>query len=339
MGILIVDDHEDNRLLLREILRQEGYSDVWGVALAEEAFRLLGLDGGSRMLPVDLILMDVGMPGIDGVEATRRIRSTEALSGVQVIMVTAHSEVDVLGEAFAAGAIDYVTKPFEPVALVARIRCALAYKREMDSRKQRERELIEMTRRLAATNEALQHLSSSDALTGLANRRRFDEFLEAEWRRTMRDGEWLSLVIVDIDHFKGYNDAFGHQAGDECLRRVAGALAESAHRPTDLAARYGGEEFALVLSETDPEGAAVVAETLRSRVEALSIPHLGNGCGSVVTVSLGVAGTVPNAESTPALLVAAADHALYRAKTDGRNRTCAADAAGRTAGTHGVWPA
>jgi diguanylate cyclase (GGDEF)-like protein len=217
------------------------------------------------------------------------------------------------------------------------VRSALAYKREMDSRKQRERELVEMTRRLAETNQALQHLSSCDALTGLANRRRFDEFLEAEWRRTLRDGDWLSLVIADIDHFKGYNDAFGHQAGDDCLRRVAGALAESAQRPTDLAARYGGEEFALVLSETDPEGAAVVAEALRARVESLAIPHL-NGYGPVVTVSLGVAGTIPNAESTPALLLAAADHALYRAKTDGRNRTCAALDADRGAGTRGVWP-
>src|SRR5215207_4985314 len=148
MGILIVDDHEDNRLLLREILRQEGHADVWCVALAEEAFRLLGLDGGPRMLPVDLILMDIGMPGVDGVEACRRIRSTKALSAIQIIMVTAHSEVDVLGKSFAAGAIDYVTKPYETVELVARVRCALSYKREMDSRAQRERELVEMTRRL-----------------------------------------------------------------------------------------------------------------------------------------------------------------------------------------------
>ncbi len=177
----------------------------------------------------------------------------------------------------------------------------------------------ERTRQLAAANEALERLATTDALTGIANRRVFQEALALEWTRAGRDGAPLSLLMLDIDAFKAYNDALGHQAGDECLRRVAGAVASHAARPGDLAARYGGEEFVVLLPGAGTDGAAVVAEKVRAAVEGLAIPHLSSPAAACVTVSVGVATVRPGAGATPDALVAAADRGLYAAKRAGRN--------------------
>ncbi len=183
----------------------------------------------------------------------------------------------------------------------------------------------ERTADLAAANRKLELLATSDGLTGLANRRRFNDFLDDEWRRGAREGAPLSLLMLDVDFFKRFNDAHGHQAGDECLRRVASVLAAAAGRPSDLAARYGGEEFALVLANTDVDGAATVAETVRQGVEALGIAHSRSDASSHVTVSIGVAAVNPSEEVAPAALITLADGALYRAKEAGRNRMAFAD--------------
>jgi diguanylate cyclase (GGDEF)-like protein len=187
-----------------------------------------------------------------------------------------------------------------------------------------ERLVAERTEELRRANERLSELSFSDSLSGIANRRRFDEVLETEWKRGIRFGHPLSLVMADIDFFKRYNDALGHQAGDRCIVEVAGVLQAMARRAGDLVARYGGEEFMLLLPATGAAEAAIVAETARSRIEALGIPH-PDGASSFVTASFGVAtfvpGTsVPDAPGDPAPLVSAADSALYRAKSAGRNR-------------------
>ena len=324
MRILVVDDVEDNRLLLEALLQEAGYDDVRLADSAAEAFSTLTDFVGSRP-EIDLILLDIRMPGIDGIEACRTIKASPELRDIPIIMVTAQCDTAVLDDAFAAGAFDYVTKPFEALELLARVRCALDLKREMDERKARERELVETALRLAQANAALERLSTHDALTDIANRRRFDEVLETEWRRMLRDGGWLSVLIVDVDHFKQFNDAFGHQAGDECLRRIGDVLRDAASRPGDLAARYGGEEFVVILAQTEPEGAHVVAEEVRAAVERLGIRAPMSPTGTV-TVSAGVASIVPTEESTPALLVGAADFALYRAKQDGRNRVACAPA-------------
>ncbi|HUW50294.1 MAG TPA: diguanylate cyclase [Sulfuricella sp.] len=176
---------------------------------------------------------------------------------------------------------------------------------------------------LRAANSELERISQSDGLTGVANRRHLDAYLEKEWRSAARAGRPLSLVMIDIDHFKAYNDHYGHQGGDDCLKEVAGALSFALGRPHDLLARYGGEEFAVVLPDTPLEGALHIAESLRSTVEDLHILHAESATSKYVTVSLGVAAMIPDVrEAIPAVLVAAADHALYRAKAQGRNRVC-----------------
>lgn len=168
--------------------------------------------------------------------------------------------------------------------------------------------------------ERMTEMSRHDGLTGLANRRHFDEVLHREWQRCMRDGSSLSLMFIDVDYFKPYNDHYGHQEGDDCLARVARELMPHAKRPGDLAARYGGEEFVVLYPQTGPEGVRKLAEEVRHAVEALDIPHSKSKAADYVTISVGTATVVPEENRTPEELIQAADHALYKAKDGGRNR-------------------
>jgi diguanylate cyclase (GGDEF)-like protein len=260
------------------------------------------------------------MPEISGIEACRMIRNFPQLADIPIIMITAKDDLASLTEAFEAGAMDYLVKPVNRIELAARIRSALSLKDERDRRKAREQDLLELTQKLAAANQMLRRLSVVDSLTGIANRRYFDEVLLQEWRRGRREQQPLSLIMIDIDRFKSYNDHLGHLQGDECLKKVAAALDRTARRPGDLLARYGGEEFVGILPNTGHSGAMELAEAMRSKVEELGLPHPESLDDQAVTVSLGVATKIPNGLVGADELVAAADQALYQAKADGRNR-------------------
>lgn len=316
--ILIVDDSPKARLLVESILRGEGYSHLTSAESAGQAFALLGLTTGvAGAAEFDLILMDLLMPGVDGLEACRRIKSSVRFADIPLIMVTAEDSAESLKEAFDVGATDYVKKPVNRVELMARVKSALRLKQEMDCRKAREQELVVLT-------EKLHRLSVMDGLTGIANRRHFDEELARVWRRGQREASQVSLILVDIDHFKAFNDHYGHQLGDECLRRVAQVLAQSAKRPFDLVSRYGGEEFAVLLPETPKAGAEKLAEAMRKAVERINLGGVHAEDARRVTISAGVAAAVPQSESEPASLIALADSCLYRAKREGRNRVVSA---------------
>jgi diguanylate cyclase (GGDEF)-like protein len=190
--------------------------------------------------------------------------------------------------------------------------------------------VAERTKELAASRDQLALLATEDALTGLANRRKFDTTLEEEWKRAERGGHWLTLVLLDVDFFKGFNDGYGHARGDECLRAVAQAVAARCRRPPDLAARYGGEEFALVVPETDPAGVRVMLRAVLAAVDALGIEHAGSACAPHVTVSLGAASVKPGRDGDPRSLVERADRLLYQAKDGGRHQAVHDDGTGET---------
>ena len=319
--ILIVDDSKSSRLLLKTILHKAGYKDILVAECAKDAFEMLGMNAEKRKPGsdnFDLILMDIEMPEIDGIEACQRIKKIWSLIDIPIIMVTASTDVANLQKAFDRGAIDYISKPVRKVELLARIRSVLKLKEEMDRRKV-------LVKKLEAANIKLKKLSFIDGLTGIANRRIFDEFLEKEWRRPLRNRKQLSLIMIDIDFFKKYNDTYGHQAGDDCLKQVAKTLSGVLKRPGDLAARYGGEEFAIILSETDSVNAKKLAEKARMELESLNMPHKNSENADYVTISLGTATTLPHRDLSIEDLLHAADKELYRAKNKGRNRVCTVD--------------
>ncbi|HEY6872675.1 MAG TPA: diguanylate cyclase [Geobacteraceae bacterium] len=344
MSILIVDDSQVVLSFFETLLHETGYTDILRAQSASEAFALLGLNlaglglADDRDPAIDLILMDVLMPGMDGIEACRRLKCHERSRDIPIIIVTAVEELDNLQEAFDAGAMDYIAKPPNKIELIARVRSALRFKQEMDHRKAHERELLVLTHQLAEANRQLERLATQDTLTGIANRRFFNEFLYNEWRQALRNTQPFSIIMIDIDCFKAFNDTYGHQTGDNCLSMVASALQHVVKRPKDLLARYGGEEFVVVLPDTGSEGALLLAENMRATVERLGIRNEASTAGDTVTVSIGVATGLPGRDSTPEALIAAADKALYHAKGEGRNRTNAAEntegcAPTRTAGS------
>ncbi|MCK8818001.1 PleD family two-component system response regulator [Natroniella sulfidigena] len=328
MEILVVDDSRFIRLLLAQILKEEGYQKLHLASSAQEAFKILGLEGKKvTKSKIDLVLLDIVMPQVDGIEVCQRIKQDPVLKDISVIMVTSKTDVDSLERAFSAGAIDYITKPIQKVELLARVNSVLRLRKEIKKRKKRERELEEKTQLLEKLNQEiedankkLEKMASSDGLTGLANRRLFDNKLEEEWKRARRQAASLALIMIDIDYFKEYNDTYGHQAGDECLQKIAHKFEELVLRPADLVARYGGEEFAVILPETGLYGAIKVAERIRVGIEDLKLPHRRSGVSEYVTVSAGVAAVKPEREKGAEELIEAADDALYLAKEEGRNR-------------------
>jgi len=280
--------------------------DAFNVQQAENAEEgIQTLLSHAQECPFDIILMDLVMPGMGGIEAIRHIRDGECCADIPVITITAEHTDNALEQAFLAGATDYISKPICKVELLARVRAAVQLKREMDVRKQREAELLA--------------LSLHDALTALPNRRYFNDAIEMEWRRMRRLQKQLTLMMVDVDDFKAYNDPLGHPAGDECLRRIAQSMQHAARRPGDLAARWGGEEFVLLLPDTDAQAAMVIAGELLAHIREMALPHPASRAAGVVTASLGIASVVPKDGTQHDMLLDTADRALYAAKAQGRN--------------------
>jgi len=273
-----------------------------------------------------VILQDLVMPEIDGLVLLRFFRANPVTKNTPIVVLSSKEDPKIKSDAFKLGATDYLVKFPDQIEVVARIR---AHSRTYLAQQQRDeayRVLHEMQLELENKNAELQRLSCLDGLTGIGNRRRFDEYLEGEWLRAARNGRALSLIMIDIDHFKAYNDNYGHQGGDECLRKVARTLDAGLKRPADVAARYGGEEFAIVMPDTDLEGAASIAEQLRASVDLLGLPHASSKTSDHVTISLGVSSAIPGAGRDAASLIKMADAALYEAKESGRNRAHTAPA-------------
>ncbi len=293
--ILIVDDTPTNIQVLAEALRAE-----YRVKVATSGKAALAIAENAESRP-DLILLDVMMPEMDGYEVCRRLKQNPTTQGIPVIFVTAKSEITDEERGLRLGAMDYIVKPFHLAIVKARVANHISLKMKTD---------------------LLESLAMVDGLTGIPNRRRLDEALESEWKRAQRNGTQLAAIMADIDYFKGYNDNYGHSAGDVCLKVVAKALSNTLGRPTDILARYGGEEFAAILPDTDGEGARLLAEHWRTEVAALKLPHQFSNTADHVTISAGYAVLTPSEQLSPQNLLEMADKMLYQAKAGGRNRVC-----------------
>ncbi|MHC8298127.1 diguanylate cyclase domain-containing protein [Pseudomonas sp. ZS1P83] len=267
-----------------------------------------------------VILQDLVMPGLDGLSLVREYRNHPATKDIPIIVLSTKEDPLIKSAAFAAGANDYLVKLPDNIELVARIRYHSRSFMTLLQRDAAYRALRVSQQQLLDTNLVLQRLMNSDGLTGLSNRRHFDEYLELEWRRSLRDQTQLSLLMIDVDYFKSFNDSFGHLEGDEALCKVATAIRDAGSRPSDLPARYGGEEFVLVLPNTSPGGARLVAEKLRQTVAALKIPHIFPAEGSSLTISIGLSTMTPQPGGDCRQLILAADKGLYLAKNNGRNQ-------------------
>ncbi|HEX5126140.1 MAG TPA: diguanylate cyclase [Rhodocyclaceae bacterium] len=308
MKALVIDDTLTSAALVSHQLRSMGIEPI----LARDGHA--GIEMFKEHRP-ELVLLDVVMPGLSGYEVAKRIRQLERDGEwTPIIFLTARTSDEDLERGIAVGADDYLVKPVSAIVLTAKIRA-------MQRISQMRYSLVVLTRRLDETNRELTRLSSVDGLTGIANRRQFDDFLLREWGRGARYGTSISLLMCDIDYFKQYNDLYGHQEGDECLKTVARTLECQVLRPTDLVARYGGEEFAVILPDTTLEGAMQIAEKMRAAVIALDLQHAGSGILGQVSMSFGVTHQMPRRDGQGVNeLLRAADTALYEAKGNGRNR-------------------
>jgi diguanylate cyclase (GGDEF)-like protein len=291
--LLIVDDQPANVQALHQVFASDHQ-----VFMATSGPQALSVCAAKAP---DLVLLDVVMPGMNGYEVCRRLKADPATRDIPVIFVTAHNDEAAETQGLDAGAVDFISKPINPKIVRARVKTHLTLKRQSD---------------------LLRQWVYMDGLTNVCNRRFFDEQLLVVWGQAVRQGTPLSVILLDIDYFKRYNDHYGHQAGDECLRRVAAELKAGLKRPGDLLARYGGEEFVCLLPDTPAEGALALAQQLGQRINDAGIEHARSAISRVVTVSLGACTKPQDTVGSAAALLREADAQLYIAKSRGRNQSC-----------------
>ncbi len=303
-GVLIVDDQPTNLHVAHQVLDPD-----CEVSVSTDSRDVLDL---CRRESPDLVLLDIQMPHLDGFEVCKQLKSTGETRDIPVIFLTSSDSVEDETRGLEVGAVDFISKPINPAVLRARVKTHLTLKSQSD----RLREMVFV-----------------DGLTGVANRRHFDERFGLEWRACRRSRVPLGLILIDIDHFKAYNDHYGHQGDDEALQAVAQALRSAMRRPRDFVARYGGEEFVCLIPDSDGAATLRTAEYLLSQVQGAAIPHAHSQVSSIVTISAGVVSEVPKPGAQPASLLQLADARLYSAKRNGRAR---ADAGGSERATANV---
>jgi diguanylate cyclase (GGDEF)-like protein len=291
--LLVVDDQPINIQVMYRCFA--GDYQVFMATNGEQALSLC------KSNPPDLILLDVVMPGVDGFEVCKRLKADESTHHIPVIFVTAHTDPAQETHGLSLGAVDFIAKPINPDVVRARVKTHLTLKFQSD---------------------LLRKLVFLDGLTGVFNRRYFDQQISTEWARAARNNTPLSLILLDVDFFKLFNDRYGHQAGDDTLRVIGVALKSCLRRPADLVARYGGEEFACILPETSYEDALAIANELEAKIRSLDIAHVSSEAAGVVTISVGLATRANNPDGDVSSLIGLADNLLYKAKHSGRARVC-----------------
>ncbi|MES1982680.1 MAG: diguanylate cyclase [Pseudomonadota bacterium] len=312
LKVLVVEDSKVTMRALCNYLVRMGITQPLTAVTGHEALEIF------RNNRPDIVLLDAILPDIDGFDIAKQMRALEKTNEwTAIIFLTSMDKDKDIARGIESGGDDYLLKPISAAVLSAKIRA-------MGRLVEKQRTLVEVAQKQNVVNKKLQRLSTVDALTGIGNRRSFDDFAGREWRRCLRMKKSLSLVMLDVDYFKLYNDTYGHQAGDMCLKVVAAQVARSAPRAGDLAARYGGEEFALILGETTLEGATWVANHICQHVFERKMAHSASPF-KYVTVSCGATSVVPHEDLSLTMLLKAADNALYRAKALGRNKVVSGD--------------
>jgi len=325
MTMYIIEADKTDRNWLEQNLSKNGYKELHFVDNFQAAKKELGFHEGENpsgiKLDIELFILNPGIGKNDGFDFCRKLKESFQYRDTPIIITSSDGAPGQLQMAFAFGATDFISKPLCETEVLTRIRSALKLKHEVDRRRSREKELLEVTKQLTDLNSMLARHSLIDGLTGCANRRCFDNSLDQEWRRAFRSTLPISVLMIDVDFFKQYNDSYGHQEGDSCLINIVNAIRDVLKRPSDLLSRYGGEEFVIILPETQEDGAKIVTEKVRKAIESLEIPHSSSKISDHVTASCGISTAIPAANINPSDIVRAADKALYVAKKSGRNRS------------------
>jgi diguanylate cyclase (GGDEF)-like protein len=292
--ILVIDDEKTNLLILSKIL-----SPDYIILTAKSGGEGLKLAASEQP---DLILLDILMPDMNGFDVLEILKANPELKDIPVIIISGLNNESDEEKGFVLGAVDYIFKPFKNTVVMARVKAHIQIMRYI---------------------RMIEHLNRADPLTGIPNRRCFDERIAVEWKRAARDKKPVSFIMIDVDRFKDYNDTYGHPQGDALLKAIANVFVSAARRPPDMAVRLGGEEFGILLPDTPMAAAYTIAEEVRLQVEAARIPMTDGSAVTSATISIGIATQVPTEQSTIEDFIARSDANLYTAKKTGRNRTCA----------------